>query len=260
MGTIRRRSGARPAGKMGREGSEAVWERLRLTEYGKDEMLILAAASIATGGGLFLAFGPWAVLPPAAALALALQFFRDPDRRPPNDPNEWPSPADGRVTEVAETAEPRFIGGPAKKVGIFMSPFNVHVNRSPADGTVEYLSYEPGRFLDARRKESAEKNESQWIGIRTAPYGIPIVVRQIAGVIARRIVCRLDTGDRVSRGGKFGMVKFGSRVELYVPAEAPVDIAVEPGQYVRAGATTIARLRKAPDPKEKGTPQAGAGA
>ncbi|MCX7803675.1 MAG: phosphatidylserine decarboxylase [Planctomycetota bacterium] len=234
-----------------------MWRRLRLTEYGRDEIVILTAACLLTGAGLWIAFGPWPVLFPAAALTLTLQFFRDPERVPPDDPDAWTSPADGRVADVVETVEMRYIGGPARRVGIFMSPFDVHVNRSPADGTVEYLSYEPGRFLDARRRESSEKNESQWIGIRTTPYGTPIVVRQISGVIARRIVCALNAGDRVSRGGRFGMVKFGSRVEIYVPAEAPVDIVVEPGRTVRAGATVIARLRRCHPPPQGETPSAG---
>jgi phosphatidylserine decarboxylase len=218
-------------------------ERIGLTEYGRDEIIVLVATSAIAVVGLWIAVGPWTVPAPLALLAVGLQFFRDPVRKPPPDPAEWTSPADGTVTEVAETTEARFIGGAARRVGIFMSPFNVHVNRSPADGIVKYLSYEPGKFLDARRADSSEKNESQWIGLLAEPGGIPIMVRQISGVLARRIVCRLDEGGRVTRGGKFGMVKFGSRVELYVPADAPVDIMVRPGQKVRAGETVVARVR-----------------
>jgi len=135
--------------------------------------------------------------------------------------------------------EPEVIGGPALRIGIFLSVFNVHVNRVPLDGTVRLIRYQRGAFHDARSAACKEENESNLVGF-DGPRG-PFAVRQVTGLVARRIVCKLREGDEVARGQRMGMIKFGSRTELIVPADANVKVEVEVGQRVRGASSALLR-------------------
>jgi len=153
------------------------------------------------------------------------------------------APADGKVVEIAEVDEPNFIQGRAIRISIFLSVFNVHINRSPCSGLVRKLHYRPGRFRNALLAASSEENESNSIGIERDDAGSTrIVVRQIAGAIARRIVCSCNEGDRVKKGERVGMIKFGSRTELYVSADARFKPEVHVGQNVKAGSTVMGEI------------------
>lgn len=171
-------------------------------------------------------------------------FFRDPERRCDRQPGLLVSPADGRILGVEKIGHHDFIGGDALKVSIFLSILDVHVNRMPADGTVEYVKHNPGRFFKAFLDKASDENENTEIGIIT-PSGHRLVVKQIAGMIARRIVCRVKAGDTVDAGARFGMIRFGSRTELIVSADS--DIYVTTGDHVKGGATVIGLLPSAVD-------------
>lgn len=194
--------------------------------------LILAAVVAWIGGAL--------VATPVLVLAvLLLLFFRDPERRAPNDPSAIVSPADGRVL-VAGTPQPGVAPpGDWLQISVFLSPLDVHVNRVPAAGRVTDVTYRPGRYLAAYRPEAAGSNVCSEVWIDHD--GQPIVFRQIVGVLARRVVCRLEAGRQVSAGERFGVMKFGSRMDVFVPATAMLRVTV--GDYVRGGETVIASLR-----------------
>ena len=170
-------------------------------------------------------------------LALVLWFFRDPERRSSADPGCFVSPADGKVVDVSSAHHP--FTGTALRVAIFMSPLDVHVNRAPFAGTVAHLEYVPGARWMAFDPKASEQNERFYVGLDTAAG--PVIITQIAGFLARRIVCRLGQGDRLERGERFGMIKLGSRVDVYLPPA--VECSVSVGQRVRAGETTIGVVR-----------------
>jgi phosphatidylserine decarboxylase len=227
------------------EDDPFAWrDRLPFARWGLAELQImgwpLAAAFVAI---LFLC-GPWKwlAIAPTVLLALLVYFFRDPLRLVPDDPNAIVSPADGTVVEV--TALPRydFLDGPATRVSIFLSLFNVHVNRAPLASRVVDMHYKPGEFLNAMRPESAERNESMWIGLETLDEPTRrFAVRQVSGLVARRIVCAVCPGRTLTRGQKFGMIKLGSRTELILPPEA--EVLVEVGAKIKAGTDIVARWR-----------------
>jgi len=178
---------------------------------------------------------------PGLLLCLIAYFFRDPLRRVPQEPGILVSPADGKVVEVTRLERDEFIGGPAVRIGIFLSIFSVHLNRSPVAARVIELRYCPGEFRSATRPLSAQTNENGWIGQEEqSPPHRRLIVRQISGAIARRIVCALRPGELVARGQKFGMIKLGSRTELILPADKDLKIEVTLGQRVKAGVTVIA--------------------
>jgi phosphatidylserine decarboxylase len=200
--------------------------------------------ALATVGITFLA-SPWhwLALIPGALLGLLLYFFRDPARRIPEAPNAIVAPADGTIVEITTLPEYEFLGRPAVRVGIFLSIFNVHINRAPCAGRVVALHYRPGEFLNALKPESAERNEFMWIGFERTEMPLHrFAVRQISGLLARRIVCPLTTGQTVTRGEKFGMIKLGSRTELVLPADA-VEVDVRLGQKVHAGSDIVAHWK-----------------
>jgi phosphatidylserine decarboxylase len=174
----------------------------------------------------------------AALLLFSLYFFRDPEREPPADETLAVSAADGVVVEVKETAESQFMNGPVKRVTIFLSVFDVHVNRAPIAGEITHSQAMSGRFFDARNPASSERNARRTWAIEGR--GITIVVRQITGAVARRICAWKEVGDTVERGERFGMIRFGSRTEVDLPAGT--EILVKPGERVRGGQTPIARL------------------
>ena len=164
-------------------------------------------------------------------------FFRDPDRSPPMDRSLVVAPADGKVLRVESVDEP-FVGGEGVRVAIFLSVFDVHVNRSPVTGTVLFQTYRQGRMLPAFRDHASRLNERNTLGIEG--QGIRVLVHQITGAIARRIVCWVGPGDRLLQGRRFGLIKFGSCTELVLPAS--VEILVGPGDRVRGGETPVARI------------------
>jgi phosphatidylserine decarboxylase len=178
---------------------------------------------------------------PGAALALVVWFFRDPPRRVPQEAGRVVSPADGKIAEIVRLEHDPFIGGPAVRIGIFLSIFNVHLNRAPGRSRVIALRYQPGKFLNALDPASAIHNENMWIGLEEEdPPHRRMVVRQIAGAIARRIVCALRPGDVLERGERLGMIKLGSRTELILPEEAALRVAVVVGEKVQAGSSVLA--------------------
>ena len=167
------------------------------------------------------------------ATALVVWFFRDPERIPECGPGGWVSPADGKVVEIVEVNHP--YTDPATKVGIFMNPLSVHVNRVPRSGKVEYLRYVPGKKWMAFAEKASEENERFYMGIKT-DCG-PAMMVQIAGFLARRIVCRSRKGQAYRRGARYGMIKFGSKVDVYLPKGVTSRVAV--GQQVWAGKSCI---------------------
>ncbi len=171
-----------------------------------------------------------------------LFFFRDPERKTPNGDDLIISPADGKVFLIRELFENEFILDDAIQISIFMSPLNVHVNRIPISGEVKFLKYIPGKYIVAFEEKSSENNERKIIGIETGD-GLKIMVKQIAGFIARRIVCEVKKGDKVKTGQRYGMIKFGSRVDVIMPKNK-VEILVSIGQKVKAGETIIAKVKR----------------
>ena len=170
---------------------------------------------------------------------LILNFFRNPERIIPEDPNIILCPADGKVVAVEEIEESRFLPGRCRRVCIFMNPFNVHVNRAPMDAVVAKIQYNPGRFGAAFSPKASLENEQSAMTLDT-PHG-RIVVNQIAGLLVRRIVLYVTVGDALKRGQRFGMISFGSRVDIYFPTEWKVPLRV--GQKALAGETPLAYIK-----------------
>ncbi len=166
-------------------------------------------------------------------------FFRDPARRPPADDSLIISAADGLVVEIVRLHEPVFLEGPALKIGVFMNLNDVHVNRTPYASTVAYKRHVPGQFLQAFRPEAAIENEHFFTGLETV-HGY-MLVKQIAGIMARRIVCTVEEGQQLQTSERFGMIKFGSRVDVFMPPQ--FEPLVEIGDRVKAGETPIARIQ-----------------
>jgi phosphatidylserine decarboxylase len=173
-------------------------------------------------------------------LAWLLSFFRDPARKVPQDKNALISPADGTITDIDYLEETSFIKGRAVRIGIFLSIFNVHINRVPCAVKIEKITYKKGEFRDARLAVSSKINESNDIGMtRLDEPQDKLLVRQISGAIARHIVCQTEEGKTLSAGEQFGMIKFGSRTELYLPARDNTKIKVKIGDKVKAGLTIL---------------------
>jgi phosphatidylserine decarboxylase len=182
----------------------------------------------------------WWSLPLWLATIFVLQFFRDPSRRVPGDGHTVVCPADGRVVAVGPARDP-YLDRDAIKVSVFMNVFNVHSNRSPVDGEVKQCWYNPGSFVNAALDKASVENERNALWLRT-PGGADVTCVQIAGLIARRILCYVKEGDAVARGQRFGFIRFGSRVDVYVPKSATITAAL--GDKVYATSTVIATLAK----------------
>lgn len=214
----------------------------RCTPYGRREVVLYGGSCVAAAiACLFVE--PWiSVVPSLGAVAIAA-FFRDPHRVVPREPGCVVSPADGRVADVEEVDEAEYLGGRAVRIGIFLSVFNVHVNRAPAAGTVESVRYRPGRFRSAFTEESTRHNESNSVGIRTGE-GWRLLVRQVSGAVARRIVCAVREGDAIERGQRIGMIKFGSRTEIFLPVDRVTELRVRVGDVVRGGSSVLALARE----------------
>ena len=194
---------------------------------------VLAAATVLT----------WFFAPSLSLIFLLLifytfAFFRDPNRIAPADPNAIVAAADGKVTDIIEIEEAEVLKTKTRRIGIFLSIFDVHTNRAPIDGRIIYRQHRVGLCLDARRPECSEKNEAMTWAFQNSRA--TVVVRQITGAIARRIVGWAKVGDELRKGERFGMIRFGSRTEVYVPLNATVPVKV--GDHVAGGLTIIARL------------------
>jgi phosphatidylserine decarboxylase len=220
-----------------------LWrQRVPIIHWGSIELAIFGGPLLAAIVALLCLGGPWrlAALVPAVLLAFVVYFFRDPPRRIPDAAEAIVAPADGTVTDVTPLEHYDFLDGPAVRIGIFLSIFNVHINRAPRAGRVVGMHYQPGKFLNAMDPASSDENEFMWLGFEEPdPPHRRLAVRQISGLIARRIVCALAPGQAVTRGEKFGMIKFGSRTELILPA-GEVQIVVRPGDKIRAGSHVVA--------------------
>src|SRR5881398_1411827 len=198
--------------------------------------LVVLGAWVARGS-------PWVWVPEVALVLLAvwlLVFFRDPVRMGPRGEQFVIAPADGKVVDIAVVEEPTYLAAQATRISIFMSVFDVHVNRYPATGAVELVRYHRGKFLHAASDKASLDNEQSSVGLRSV--GGPLLVRQIAGLIARRIVTDGKPGDRVTQGARMGMIRFGSRVDVFLPAAARPALRVALGDRVRAGATLLAEF------------------
>ena len=224
--------------------------RIALTKYGWPQVVFFPAAVLAVMVVSLMVgitvLSLWAVCSIEAALAAVLiwllSFFRDPSRPVPTDKNILLSPADGRITDVEMIEEGNFIGEPALRIGIFLNIFNVHINRAPCNVRVEKIIYKKGKYKNAANSLAARVNESNDLHlVRTDTPNDKLIVRQISGAIARRIVCQTSPGQKLTGGEKFGMIKFGSRTELYVPAREDTKCLVKIGDKVKAGLTPLVK-------------------
>ncbi|KJR42340.1 Phosphatidylserine decarboxylase-like protein [Candidatus Magnetoovum chiemensis] len=195
-------------------------------------------ASILLAIGVFVFMPKWVYIFPIVIVFFMFYFFRDPERTAPNIENAIVSPADGKIILIEKTYEDIYLKSDAIRVSIFMSPLNVHVNRAPFDGSVETVKHKPGGFNKAYTKEAALTNESISMVLDTKAG--KMLVRQIAGAVARRAVCRVKPGDRLIKGQRFGIIKFSSRVDIFLPLN--VELKVRLNDKVRAGETIIGEL------------------
>jgi phosphatidylserine decarboxylase len=204
---------------------------------------ILLAGALGIATCLFIPGLLWLAMVFAVVTFAGLAFFRDFPRKIPIEPGIMVAPADGKVTEITRLDYYEPFDGPALKVGIFLSVLDVHVNRSPCHGVVLWTRYEEGLFLDARHPESGARNQSNTLCLAapSAPASPAVVVRQVVGAIARRIIAPVVPGESLARGERFGMIAFGSRTELYVRAPESWKPAVRIGQHVRGGRDTLLR-------------------
>lgn len=189
------------------------------------------AAGVLGWTGLAAAFG-------AVALFTAW-FFRNPQRSSPTSDRAVVAPGDGKIVEICEESEPRFLKDKSVRVSIFLNIFDVHVNRIPCQGTVEQVAYQPGRFFIASRPEATLQNEQNALMIRAA-QGARVLCVQIAGLIARRIVCWVAPGEQVACGERFGLIRFGSRMDVFLPADTKLNVKI--GDHVKGGETLLGEL------------------
>ena len=217
---------------------------MRLTIYGRSTVIKVLVITLAMDVAALLIpneIAKTALLVLSVFLiSFTLYFFRDPLRNIPTDLKDGDvlSPADGKVMMIEEVEENEFLKAPAKVIGIFLSPLNVHVNRVPITGVVKFYQYIKGEFIAAYDHNSADKNERTVIGIEGKKF--KVLFKQITGFVARRIVCELRVGDKVKRGDTFGMIKFGSRTDVILPANAIIKVSVN--QKVTGGITLLAEV------------------
>lgn len=210
---------------------------------GLRELVVGTLLLAAVGAVCAWLWWPLVVLPLAVWVWL-LAFFRDPERAIPDEPDVLVSPADGTISDITSIPEHPQLGGPAVSIGIFLSVFDVHINRSPCDGRVLSAVHTPGKFINAlRHREASALNEANTVLLGDVETGRPlVVVRQIVGLIARRIVFTPRVGTVLRRGERIGMMKFGSRTELIVPTSLQPQVLVTVGQKVRGGSDVVVRL------------------
>jgi phosphatidylserine decarboxylase len=204
--------------------------------------ILIAAALTAGAFALALTRDSWALWPLAVVLTLitlwVVYFFRDPERTGERGDRLVVSPADGRIVMITDVDEPSFVHGKATRISIFMNVFNVHVNRYPVSGTVKYVHYNPGKFMNAAADKASLDNEQMSVGLEAG--GRLVLVRQIAGAIARRIVTYSKVGDTAMQAERFGLIRFGSRVDVFVPTNSRVRVKL--GDKPVAGTTVLAEL------------------
>jgi phosphatidylserine decarboxylase len=208
---------------------------MRAQTFFEARWILLILAFVVVGSWFVSA---WLSLVFLALFLFTIAFFRDPDRRAPADSSLIVAPADGTISDISDLEEKEVLKMKARRVGIFLSIFDVHTNRAPIDGRIVYRQHHEGLYLDARDPDCAEKNEAMTWAFENPR--VMIVVRQLTGAIARRIVAWAKVGDELKKGERFGMIRFGSRTELYLPLEA--EILVKRGDHVSGGSTIIARL------------------
>lgn len=187
---------------------------------------------------------PWPAVLLAVSISLfllILQFFRSPKIITASNPNLVYAPADGKVVVIEQTVEREYYQDTRTQVSIFMSPLDVHVNRSPVSGKVKLYQYHQGKYLVAWHPKSSTENERTTLVVERSP-GVDILVRQIAGAVARRIKCYVEEGDTIAQGQEFGFIKFGSRVDVFLPPDAQINVTI--GQHTTAGKTVIAKLHE----------------
>ncbi|MEX2178176.1 MAG: phosphatidylserine decarboxylase family protein [Gemmatimonadaceae bacterium] len=212
--------------------------------FAKEGLVFIGIAALIAVSGYALALNRrswplWLLAFVLTLLALwVAYFFRDPERLGERGERLVIAPADGKVVQIAEVDEPAFMQGRAIRVSIFMNVFNVHVNRYPVSGTVAYVHYNPGKFLNAAADKASLENEQSTVGIESEKHRV--LVRQIAGLVARRIVTYSKVGDRAVQGERFGIIRFGSRVDVFVPIGSRVLVSV--GQTTSAGVTVVSEL------------------
>lgn len=212
--------------------------------FAKEGLIFIAIAALVTIGAFALALSrrSWSLwLFAVVVLVVAIwvgYFFRDPDRVGQRGDRLVISPADGRVVMITEVDEPTFLRCRATRISIFMNVFNVHVNRYPISGVVKYVKYTPGKFINAAAEKASLENEQMSVGIESGPYRV--LARQIAGLIARRIKNYAQVGDSATQGERMGIIRFGSRVDVFVPTESTVRVKL--GDVPVAGITVLAEL------------------
>ncbi len=214
-----------------------------ISKDGYSTILVVVLFSLAVGiGASFLpaAFSYIIYTLLLILVAITVYFFRDPDRETPKDNSLIISPADGKIVLIREVKEKEYLHDTVTQVSIFLSPLNVHVNRIPFSGKVEYVKYSPGKYLMAWEDHASEQNERAHFGVRHTS-GTKLLFKQITGFLARRIVYNLEEGDEVSAGERFGIMKFGSRMDLLLPEN--VEIKVQRGEKTVAGESIIGRIR-----------------
>ncbi|MEK7310307.1 MAG: phosphatidylserine decarboxylase family protein [Planctomycetota bacterium] len=216
--------------------------RLPLAKYSVNEIIVMLVITGVMGYVLFQIM-PALIILPAVIFLFTLYFFRDPFRKIPDGDNLILSPADGTIIEIADVHEDTFIREPSVKVAIFLSVFNVHINRAPCDGKVTLLDYRKGKFLVASEPEASRQNERNSIGITTG-HSLKILVRQIAGIIAQRIVCGLEMNQQVKKGERIGMIKFGSRTEIFIPKNKIERLEVKVNDKVKGGETVLGVIKQ----------------
>lgn len=234
----------------------AYRSRLPFAREGLAELIVLstlffggaaltAGLLLATGAAGYIANFGWLLTLTLLLLGLEIVwFFRNPNREIPTEEGVVVSPADGTLDTIEEIEHHEYIGGPAIEIGIFLSIFNVHINRTPVAGKIIKLAYRPGKCLNALRPESTRENERLEVYLQMPePTNRPMLVQQITGAIARRIVCRIKPGDELTRGQQFGMIKLGSRTVIVFPREPGLEILSKPGDKLLAGSTILAKYK-----------------
>ncbi len=214
--------------------------------FAREGLVFIAIATLIAAGTYAIALNRrswplWLLAFVLTLLALwVAYFFRDPERTGARGDEVVIAPADGKVVLIQTVEEPTFMGGRAQRVSIFMNVFNVHVNRYPVAGTVQYVQYNPGKFLNAAAEKSSSENEQMSVGIETARGRV--LTRQIAGLIARRIVTYSTVGEQVEQGQRMGLIRFGSRVDVFLPLDAVIKVKI--GDTPVAGSSVIAELAR----------------
>ena len=246
--------------------------RIPLTKYGWPQVIIFPAVMLTlmvvcllAGLSRLVEMPSWVIISIETLLAVvliwSLTFFRDPYRPVPENKNILLAPADGKITDIEIVDENRFIGGAALRIGIFLSIFDVHINRAPCNVKVENITHKQGKYKNAMNPQSGQVNESNDLSlVRTDSPEDKLIVRQISGAIARRIVCVARRGQKLTGGERFGMIKFGSRTELYVPVGSPanskfkIECLVQVGDKVKAGLSPLIRYEGTPPCGNEGCP------